>query len=64
MVMKGKVPFKRPVSVEHEERALERSRTRRHLYIGLILVAFGAWIGFGGRKLGGVVSAIKTRLGL
>lgn len=64
MFAQPKMPWKRPVSVEHEERAIERTRARRHLYVGFVLVLLGAWAGLGWRRLGGVLFAIKARLGL
>lgn len=64
MVMGGKVKFSRPVSIEHEQRSLERSRARRHLYIGALLVAIGAWLGFGGRKITDVFTAVRSKIGV
>jgi hypothetical protein len=64
MVMGGKVKFPRPVSLEHEARSLERSRARRHLYIGVLLVAIGAWLGFGGRKITTLFSAVRAKIGV
>lgn len=53
MVVGKKIAFKRPVSVEHEQRNIERSRARHHLYLGFIVVAIGACMGFVFRKAGG-----------
>ncbi|CAK9783311.1 unnamed protein product [Cutaneotrichosporon oleaginosum] len=64
MVMGGKVKFPRPISLEHEERSLERSRARRHLYIGVLLVAIGAWLGFGGRKITNLFTAVRAKIGV
>ncbi|BEI82732.1 hypothetical protein CcaverHIS002_0306000 [Cutaneotrichosporon cavernicola] len=58
------VKFPRPISVEHEQRSLDRSRARRHLYIGVLLVAIGAWLGFGGRKITSIFAALRAKIGV
>lgn len=63
MVMTARLGFKRPVSVEHERRALERARTRKHLYLGVLLVLLGAAAGLGGRKILTFLATLKSRLG-
>jgi hypothetical protein len=64
-VLSTKVSFDRPVSVERERQILERRSARRHLYLGLIIVAIGALIGISSRKTGFValLSTVRSKLG-
>lgn len=64
LVMSTGINFKRPVSVEGERLALTRRRNRRHLYLGLVLVALGAWMGLGARRIGTFLNAVKSKIGL
>ncbi|GMK56329.1 hypothetical protein CspeluHIS016_0301690 [Cutaneotrichosporon spelunceum] len=59
----AKIKFARPTSVEDEQRSLDRARARRHLYIGVLLVAVGAWLGFGGRKISSLIAALRAKIG-
>lgn len=63
-VMGTGINFSRPVSVESERLALQRSRNRRHLYLGIIIVTLGAWLGFGARSIGKVLGTLKAKLRL
>jgi hypothetical protein len=47
------IAFDRPESIEAERRRIERSRSRKHLYIGMLTmlcVILGAWLGMYLRK--------------
>lgn len=63
MVMTARLGFKRPVSVEHERRALDRARNRRSLYLGFLLVLIGASAGLGGRRIAEFLGGLKAKLG-
>lgn len=64
MVMTAPLGFSRPVSVEHERRALERRRNRRTFYLGVLLVLVGAAAGLGGRRIASFLGGLKAKLGL
>lgn len=65
-ILTSRITWDRPVSVEAERRAITRSRNRKRLYIGVILVLLGAWAGIAGRtaasSLHSLVASIRTRL--
>jgi len=63
-VLSVRVNFDRPESVEKERQLLERRRARRHLYIGLLIVAIGALIGVSSRngRLAAVWAFVRSKL--
>lgn len=67
-VLTSRITWKRPVSVEHERRALTSARNRKRAVIGLLLVLLGAWAGVKGPAAIGHLSAltatVRQRLGL
>lgn len=61
--MSSGVPFKRPVSVEDERRALNRRRNRRTLYLCLLIAGLGAGFSLGATGIVGILTAVRARLG-
>lgn len=63
MVMTARLGFSRPISVEHERRAIEAKKNRRTLYLGFLLVLVGAAAGLGGRRVAAFLAGLKAKLG-
>jgi delta 1-pyrroline-5-carboxylate dehydrogenase len=61
--MSAGIPFSRPLSVEDERRALQRRRNRRTLYLGLLLVTIGTWLGLGSRGIASAFGTLRAKLG-